>query len=607
MKAWLTLCFLLMSLLPPLFAQQNRGVTPVSATAPVETGTTRAVVIGISDYENKAIPDLKYADKDAEAFAAWLLSPAGGSLPPENLILLLNEKATIGRMADALIWLLESSQPGDQAIIYFSGHGDVETYSRFNQGYLLTYDSPPKVYLAGAFNIRDLQVIISTLSDKNVQVVMISDACRAGKLAGNEVNGTQATAQNLSQQFANEVKILSCQPNEFSLEGEQWGGGRGAFSYHLLDGLQGLADKNGDAGVNLFEIRRYLEDHVPAETAPHSQMPFTVGDRNTRIATVDPPTLARLREQKTTYQPQLAKIENKGMEELLLADADSSIQEMYAAFEVALEQRQLLEPAGTSAYDLYQKLAQKEESKGLHNIMRRRLSVALQDDAQQAVNAYLVTNPTELQRRYNNEQDYSLYPRYLAKACELLGPQHFYYNNLMAKRYYFEGLGLRLEGENQKWQVRDSISRVAIGIQQKALEYEPQAPFVLNELGVLHTVLKMDDEAFRYLERAIEAAPNWGLPYVNYCVGSYYTGDKEKAQEMGEQAIERMPDYPQMYNFLGWIYADFYYYRKNISNWRRQGIELKEDFIYNGDAMSSIEQKKERYKRTIELLEQAVA
>ena len=25
-------------------------------------------------------------------------------------------------------------------------------------------------------------------------------------------------------QYANEVKILSCQPNEFSLEGEQWGG-----------------------------------------------------------------------------------------------------------------------------------------------------------------------------------------------------------------------------------------------------------------------------------------------------------------------------------------------------------------------------------------------
>ena len=39
---------------------------------------------------------------------------------------------------------------------------------------------------------------------------------------------------------------MSCQPNEYSIEGEQWGGGRGAFSYHLVDALYGLADANAD-------------------------------------------------------------------------------------------------------------------------------------------------------------------------------------------------------------------------------------------------------------------------------------------------------------------------------------------------------------------------
>ena len=33
-------------------------------------GTTRAVVVGISDYQDNAIPDLRFADRDAEAFAA---------------------------------------------------------------------------------------------------------------------------------------------------------------------------------------------------------------------------------------------------------------------------------------------------------------------------------------------------------------------------------------------------------------------------------------------------------------------------------------------------------------------------------------------------------
>ncbi|MBK9017573.1 MAG: hypothetical protein IPM82_27970, partial [Saprospiraceae bacterium] len=39
---------------------------------------------------------------------------------------------------------------------------------------------------------------------------------------------------------ANEVKILSCQPSRFSLEGEQWGGGRGnCFSTTSWTGCSG--------------------------------------------------------------------------------------------------------------------------------------------------------------------------------------------------------------------------------------------------------------------------------------------------------------------------------------------------------------------------------
>lgn len=67
-----------------------------------------------------------------------------------------------------------------------------------------------------------------------------------------------------------------------------------------------------------------------------------------------------------------------------------------------------------------------------------------------------------------------------------------------------------------------------------------------------------------------------------------------------------MPDYPQAYNFLGWIYADFgrYFDRKN---WNRQGLELQEDFLYAADDVGMFAaQKRERYKRTIELLEQAI-
>ncbi len=55
----LTLTFLLTGNL--LFSQQLAG-----------TNSTYAVVVGISDYQDEDIPDLRFADKDAEAFATFL-------------------------------------------------------------------------------------------------------------------------------------------------------------------------------------------------------------------------------------------------------------------------------------------------------------------------------------------------------------------------------------------------------------------------------------------------------------------------------------------------------------------------------------------------------
>jgi len=163
------------------------------------------------------IPDLPFADADAKAFAAWLRSPGGGSLDDDHLKLLLNVEATSAGIALALNWMIEVSREGDMAFIYFSGHGhgDVETKTMDQPGYWLCWDAPPYAYMSGGcFNVRDLQDNVSTLSNQNkTRILLIAHACHAGKLAGSEAGGPQATTANLSKQFANEVKILSCQQN----------------------------------------------------------------------------------------------------------------------------------------------------------------------------------------------------------------------------------------------------------------------------------------------------------------------------------------------------------------------------------------------------------
>ncbi len=518
------LFLLFLSLRLGLSAQEPKGVTPIATSSNFELQTSnsiRAVVVGISDYHDPAIPDLQFADRDARAFAAWLQSKAGGSVPADNIQLLTNEKATVAQVGLALNWLLETSQEGDVAVIYFSGHGDLDSKKMRDQwGYLLTWNTQAAIYIASAYPLNYLQNIVSTLSiDMKVRVELFLDACHSGKLAGSAIGGGQATAQSLSRQFANEVKVLSCQPNEFSIEGEQWGGGRGAFSFHLIEGLTGLADKNTDGMVSLGEMDRYLGDVVPPETAPQPQTPFTTGDRNATLARVDAPTLAALREHKTA-PGDLRPIVLKGLEDEVLARADSAERQQYLSFKNALATGNLLEPATACADFFYTKLIINETFKPLAGLMRRNFAAALADDAQQALNAILSDDPFEINAWALNPAKYKLYPLYLQRTLELIGESNYLYRSLMAKKLYFEGYNLyfNVGAIADSPAVRDSFRQEAKKAFLKCLEYEPGAAYAYYSIGSL--VEKMGDYAqaeknLVWLKKAVEFAPNWKQPYIN--------------------------------------------------------------------------------------------
>ena len=104
----LTFCILMLFSLS--FIAQEKGVSPIPNSSISNSGTTYAVVVGISDYQDEDIPDLRFADKDAEAFARFLQSPSGGSLDEDHLKLLTNEQATTGNLVAELDWLMEQAQ-----------------------------------------------------------------------------------------------------------------------------------------------------------------------------------------------------------------------------------------------------------------------------------------------------------------------------------------------------------------------------------------------------------------------------------------------------------------------------------------------------------------
>lgn len=525
---------------------------------------TRAVVVGISNYQNEQIPDLKFAHRDAEAFAAFLRSPAGGKLDEDHIKVLLNEEATAAQFAAALDWLIEETGEDEQAIIYFSGHGDVETKTRSQMGFLLTWDSPHEMYIAGAFPIFYLQEVVSTLSlDNKAKVMLITDACRSGKLAGSEVNGSQLTNVNLMQQFAKEIKILSCQPDEYSIEGLEWGGGRGVFSYHLVEGLLGLADRDHNLEVTLGEIDRYLEDHVTPEVAPVSQVPVTVGLKGEMVAAVDRQMLADLRSNKDEQLQRFSVVENRGLEEEVLAQVDSVTRQQYYAFKEAVAQKHFFEPPGDCADDLYRHLSGQQGLARLHNHMKRNYAAALQDDVQQMFNAFLYAthktidpDPEVRVDRYGQSiqqlhvmtsragaladriRRYARYVRQLEVAGELIGENHYMYPALMGRKFYLQAAVEFMS---------NGYSGEVLPLLEKSREFEPNAAFVYHAFGVYYleqATLEDKEQGLAFLQKAIELSPKWGLPY--YAASVYYqkAGMIELEKEMLQKAVEYNPYSP---------------------------------------------------------------
>ena len=570
----------------PLFAQPDlptgaeKGATPLAQSSIVnpKSSITRAVVIGISDYADERIPDLRFAHVDAQAFADYLRSPAGGSLPNDQLMLLTNAQATAGKIIAALTWLIEECEPGERAIIYFSGHGDVEQVTKFQRGYLLAHDSPGTTYMSGgSLPVGFLSDVITTLSDTGVEVVMVSDACRSGKLAGSANGGTQATSAALAQQFSKEIKILSCQPEEFSLEGEQWGGGRGCFSFHLVDALTGMADANADGSITLLEISRYLEEKVPAETAPHPQIPMTVGSKSAPLAAVLPEALAALRQRKTGQVSTLTPIDAKGFEGMVLAKTDTSVQRLYAAFNTALERGNLMSPAGASANDYYLRLLPEPGIEKLKGLMTRNLAAALQDEAQVVINQMLRTDPQIVDDAFSPVSKYDHLPGYLHRAGELLGDGHYMWRFIKAREYYFKAKTCR--EENYPELTPDSLVKLALARLDTALAFDEGAAYAWFEKGYTNLfLLGKGDKALSNFQKASFLSPGWALSMYFNGRTLRYQGSLDSVKYYLKEAMRLDSFFLPAYRDLGMVSDDGDgIYQSNF--WFRQYVQKMEEYL----------------------------
>ena len=502
----------------------TRGNVVLNKTEAKASGNTYALITGISKYQaNDSYQNLQYADADAKEFYRFMISPAGAKLKPENVDTLFNESASFMEFWRKFNRIKEKLKKNDLFYIYFSGHGDAY---RADEAYLLAYDAPAgndrNNYSTGVglIDIHKLKVRIQEMTSNGIQVVLITDACRTNELPG-KGEGQAISYQQIFERKSGEIQLISCASNQVSFEGSQWGGGRGLFSWHLINGLKGMADTDPEDGeVTLTELYDYVKKNVnkasyDAKNKTYRQTPqYCCNTADGLVMSVVDKTekeklLAALNS-GVSYSPDKADMAANKSVHLGTAMREAGMEDLYRVFLKAINEGRLIEKDG--AYDiLRQILAKKETTPELATELKFTLSSKLMTDVAKVINTYLHAGTN------NNNYTYQYFTTAAnkLKAFEQIADT-MYYNPLdvTVNRLFLEG--------HANWRsfntgdMRSSLAKV-----DSAIALKPQAAYLYNLKGLLHISLKQYRQGQLALRKGMALAPNWLYPHHN--MGSAFT------------------------------------------------------------------------------------
>lgn len=239
------------------------GLSLGAAAAPA-TARTFALAVGISQY--RQLPRdlwLHYADADAKAFSAHLASPRGGAAGADRMLVLTNQEATAAAIRQAFQTLLKMGpDANDTLYVFIAGHAAVD-----NAGaWLLAFDADPENLPGTAISLAELRATVEAAAARIGRVIFLADVCRAAASAGGNstplVDGIEKQVTIPGQLLG----LMAARPTELSFEGPEFGGGHGAFTWSVLQALDGAADRDGDGFVTAGELIDYVTADVPRLT-----------------------------------------------------------------------------------------------------------------------------------------------------------------------------------------------------------------------------------------------------------------------------------------------------------------------------------------------------
>jgi len=258
---------------------QAQGEPP--ASTPAVAGPVQqkwALVIGIGQFQDAAIPTLHYTTADAKAFALELADPAIGRFPPDHVGVLLDDQATTKNIKEKLNWIARNAKPNDLVVIYVATHGSPRTDdSAGGANYIVTYDTDigqsgpidQDALYATALPMVDLANAVATRM-KALRTAVILDTCYSGGAVTNAAKlmapglANAAPGQAMLERMADgtgRIVIAAARSDEESLESSSLQ--HGYFTYYLLQAMR--ANKGMDPMSQIYtSVSQSVEQQVAA-------------------------------------------------------------------------------------------------------------------------------------------------------------------------------------------------------------------------------------------------------------------------------------------------------------------------------------------------------
>jgi tetratricopeptide (TPR) repeat protein len=524
-------------------------VEPAAARFDPSKGKTYALLIGISEYGSKRINRLHWADKDAETFRDYLTSPRGGKLSPDQVQLLLNEKATRDGIEKAISDLVRGKASRNNTLIIFvAAHGTLlcthasvaETAalttcnSGAEQPFILTFDSDPDEGKTTGVPMAEFRNMITARAGDFGRVLVFVDVCHAGRIAALP-ESTRLSSPDLNDTFGNQTGMLGilmgnsvAKSLQDELTYERSSYGHGIFTYYTLLGLNQEVQPS-DGKIYFANLSNYVSDQVV--NATHRKQRPSAFNPEPDLVAVDDATkdgirLNALNTQTETDSPRAADF---------WANSDA-----WRQFEDALKQGRILPGENGSAFDLLQQIRQSLTNDAQFQYAAGRLRVALEQQGQATILKYLKGDEVP-----QVESDFVSGARYFKAALDLAPDAAFDESRFLFCR-------ARAEIFQKNYSAAQRTLDTAINI-------DPARAYAYNAIGIAYLEqVRINSSnianAISAFQMAIAFAPYWAYPRHNLALTYAEAGEFDEAIRQYREARLLDPSYSYLAYNLGVLY-----------------------------------------------------